>query len=80
MATSLAGSEAMLDAYGVTEAHWRDGTARSPHFAISESPALPISTAVSPTPGGTSPKFRTRANPPTPPAIAERRIRHRLVR
>ena len=33
-------SEAMLDAYGVTEANWRDATARSPHFAISESPAF----------------------------------------
>jgi NAD(P)-dependent dehydrogenase (short-subunit alcohol dehydrogenase family) len=32
-------SEAMLDAYGVTEANWRDATARSPHFAITESPA-----------------------------------------
>src|SRR4029453_14957264 len=29
-------SEAMLDAYGVTEGNWRDATARSPHFAISE--------------------------------------------
>jgi NAD(P)-dependent dehydrogenase (short-subunit alcohol dehydrogenase family) len=33
-------SEAMLDAYGVSEANWRDATARSPHFAISESPAF----------------------------------------
>ena len=33
-------SEAMLDAYGVTEGNWRDATARSPHFAISESPAF----------------------------------------
>jgi NAD(P)-dependent dehydrogenase (short-subunit alcohol dehydrogenase family) len=33
-------SEAMLAAYGVTEAHWRDGTRISPHFAISESPAF----------------------------------------
>jgi NAD(P)-dependent dehydrogenase (short-subunit alcohol dehydrogenase family) len=33
-------SEAMLDAYGVGEANWRDATARSPHFAISESPAF----------------------------------------
>lgn len=32
-------SEAMLEAYGVTESNWRDATARSPHFAISESPA-----------------------------------------
>ena len=31
-------SEAMLDAYGVTEDNWRDATAVSPHFAISESP------------------------------------------
>ena len=33
-------SEAMLDAYGVTEENWRDATTRSPHFAISESPAF----------------------------------------
>jgi NAD(P)-dependent dehydrogenase (short-subunit alcohol dehydrogenase family) len=33
-------SEAMLEAYGVTEDKWRDATARSPHFAISESPAF----------------------------------------
>jgi NAD(P)-dependent dehydrogenase (short-subunit alcohol dehydrogenase family) len=33
-------SEAMLEAYGVTEANWRDVTKRSPHFAISESPAF----------------------------------------
>jgi NAD(P)-dependent dehydrogenase (short-subunit alcohol dehydrogenase family) len=33
-------SEAMLDAYGVTESNWRDATARSPHFAISETPAF----------------------------------------
>jgi NAD(P)-dependent dehydrogenase (short-subunit alcohol dehydrogenase family) len=33
-------SEAMLDAYGVTESTWRDATERSPHFAISESPAF----------------------------------------
>jgi NAD(P)-dependent dehydrogenase (short-subunit alcohol dehydrogenase family) len=33
-------SEAMLDAYQVTEAAWRDATAVSPHFAISESPAF----------------------------------------
>ena len=32
-------SEAMLDAYRVTEANWRDATAVSPHFAISETPA-----------------------------------------
>lgn len=32
-------SEAMLEAYGVTEANWHDGTRREPHFAISESPA-----------------------------------------
>jgi NAD(P)-dependent dehydrogenase (short-subunit alcohol dehydrogenase family) len=32
-------SEAMLDAYGVTESNWRDATKTSPHFAISESPA-----------------------------------------
>jgi NAD(P)-dependent dehydrogenase (short-subunit alcohol dehydrogenase family) len=33
-------SEAMLEAYGVTESSWRDATTRSPHFAISESPAF----------------------------------------
>jgi NAD(P)-dependent dehydrogenase (short-subunit alcohol dehydrogenase family) len=33
-------SEHMLEAYGVTEDNWRDATARSPHFAISESPAF----------------------------------------
>jgi NAD(P)-dependent dehydrogenase (short-subunit alcohol dehydrogenase family) len=32
-------SEAMLDAYGVTESNWRDATRLTPHFAISESPA-----------------------------------------
>jgi hypothetical protein len=63
-------SEAMLEAYEVTESNWRDATTRSPHFAISESPAfvgraVAASTAASPMPGGTSPKFRTPANPPT---------------
>jgi NAD(P)-dependent dehydrogenase (short-subunit alcohol dehydrogenase family) len=33
-------SEAMLEAYRVTESNWRDATAWSPHFAISESPAF----------------------------------------
>ena len=32
-------SEAMLEAYGVTEATWQEATKRQPHFAISESPA-----------------------------------------
>jgi NAD(P)-dependent dehydrogenase (short-subunit alcohol dehydrogenase family) len=32
-------SEAMLDAYQVTEADWREATKVQPHFAISESPA-----------------------------------------
>jgi NAD(P)-dependent dehydrogenase (short-subunit alcohol dehydrogenase family) len=31
-------SELMLDHYGVTESNWRDGTERTPHFCISESP------------------------------------------
>jgi NAD(P)-dependent dehydrogenase (short-subunit alcohol dehydrogenase family) len=31
-------SEMMLEHYGVTEENWRDGTAREPHFAISETP------------------------------------------
>jgi NAD(P)-dependent dehydrogenase (short-subunit alcohol dehydrogenase family) len=31
-------SELMLDIYGVTEANWRDATAKQPHFVISESP------------------------------------------
>jgi NAD(P)-dependent dehydrogenase (short-subunit alcohol dehydrogenase family) len=33
-------SEAMLEAYGVTEDNWHDAILRSPHFAISESPAF----------------------------------------
>jgi NAD(P)-dependent dehydrogenase (short-subunit alcohol dehydrogenase family) len=33
-------SEAMLEAYGVTEDNWHDATERSPHFAISETPAF----------------------------------------
>jgi NAD(P)-dependent dehydrogenase (short-subunit alcohol dehydrogenase family) len=33
-------SEAMLEAYRVSEDNWRDATARQPHFAISESPAF----------------------------------------
>jgi NAD(P)-dependent dehydrogenase (short-subunit alcohol dehydrogenase family) len=33
-------SEHMLEAYGVTEENWRDATSKSPHFAISESPAF----------------------------------------
>ncbi|MEU3625905.1 short-chain dehydrogenase [Amycolatopsis coloradensis] len=33
-------SEAMLDAYQVTEDNWRDATKVQPHFAISESPAF----------------------------------------
>jgi len=33
-------SEAMLEAYGVTESNWRDAIARSPHFAISETPTF----------------------------------------
>lgn len=32
-------SEAMLDGFGVTEADWRDGAAKDPHFAHSETPA-----------------------------------------
>jgi NAD(P)-dependent dehydrogenase (short-subunit alcohol dehydrogenase family) len=32
-------SEAMLDAYHVTEETWRDALVREPHFVISESPA-----------------------------------------
>ncbi|WP_091505428.1 SDR family oxidoreductase [Amycolatopsis sacchari] len=31
-------SEAMLDAYGVTEENWRDALVKVPHFCISESP------------------------------------------
>lgn len=31
-------SEAMLDAYGVSEANWRDAIQRQPHFAITETP------------------------------------------
>jgi NAD(P)-dependent dehydrogenase (short-subunit alcohol dehydrogenase family) len=33
-------SEAMLDAYKVTESNWQDATKVQPHFAISESPAF----------------------------------------
>jgi NAD(P)-dependent dehydrogenase (short-subunit alcohol dehydrogenase family) len=33
-------SEAMLEAYRITESNWRDATAIQPHFAISESPAF----------------------------------------
>lgn len=33
-------SEAMLEAFGVTEANWQDATARIPHFAISETPTF----------------------------------------
>jgi len=33
-------SEAMLDAYQVTEADWREATKVQPHFAISETPAF----------------------------------------
>jgi NAD(P)-dependent dehydrogenase (short-subunit alcohol dehydrogenase family) len=33
-------SEAMLEAYGVTESNWRDATKKMPHFGISESPAF----------------------------------------
>ena len=33
-------SEAMLEAYGVTESNWLEATQHSPHFAISESPAF----------------------------------------
>ena len=33
-------SEAMLDAFQVTEANWRDATKFQPHFAISETPAF----------------------------------------
>jgi NAD(P)-dependent dehydrogenase (short-subunit alcohol dehydrogenase family) len=32
-------SEAMLDAYGVTEMTWREATKKQPHFAISETPS-----------------------------------------
>ena len=32
-------SEGMLEHFGVTEANWRDATAKEPHFVISESPA-----------------------------------------
>ncbi|MBT2481042.1 SDR family oxidoreductase [Streptomyces sp. ISL-94] len=32
-------SEMMLDAFGVTEANWRDALAKVPHFGISETPS-----------------------------------------
>jgi NAD(P)-dependent dehydrogenase (short-subunit alcohol dehydrogenase family) len=31
-------SEAMLDNFGVTEENWREGTAKDPHFCITETP------------------------------------------
>jgi NAD(P)-dependent dehydrogenase (short-subunit alcohol dehydrogenase family) len=31
-------SEAMLDIFGVTEANWREGAAKEPHFIASETP------------------------------------------
>ena len=31
-------SEAMLESFGVTEANWRDGAAKDPHFIASETP------------------------------------------
>ena len=39
-------SEAMLDRFGVTEETWRDGIARDPLFAVSESPTLVARAAV----------------------------------
>ena len=33
-------SEAMLDAFGVTEQNWQDATEKVPHFVISESPTF----------------------------------------
>jgi NAD(P)-dependent dehydrogenase (short-subunit alcohol dehydrogenase family) len=33
-------SEAMLDAYGVTEANWLEAAKKQPHFAITETPAF----------------------------------------
>jgi NAD(P)-dependent dehydrogenase (short-subunit alcohol dehydrogenase family) len=33
-------SEAMLEAFGVSESNWRDATKVQPHFAISETPAF----------------------------------------
>src|SRR6185437_14313966 len=33
-------SEAMLEAYGVTEKNWQEAIKRSPHFAISETPSF----------------------------------------
>ena len=33
-------SEAMLEAFGVTESNWRDATKHQPHFVISESPVF----------------------------------------
>jgi NAD(P)-dependent dehydrogenase (short-subunit alcohol dehydrogenase family) len=58
--------------------HWpeiptcRAGTdRRCPAGNWPRSTGSPISTAASPTPGATSPKCRTRASPPTRPAIAD---------
>ncbi|MFR9776782.1 SDR family oxidoreductase [Micromonospora sp. MS34] len=33
-------SEAMLEHFGVTEANWRDGAVKEPHFVMSETPAF----------------------------------------
>jgi NAD(P)-dependent dehydrogenase (short-subunit alcohol dehydrogenase family) len=33
-------SELMLEHYGVSESNWREGTERSPHFCISETPTF----------------------------------------
>jgi len=33
-------SEAMLEAYGVTESNWKEAIKRQPHFAISETPSF----------------------------------------
>ena len=49
-------SEAMLDAFGVTEETWRDAVERAPHFAISETPRFvgrAVAALAAPIPTGT---------------------------
>ena len=63
-------SEMMLDAFGVTEANWRDATERIPHFAHLRDPALrrPRGRRARRRPGRRAPQRRSRS-----PAAASRR-------
>ena len=66
-------SERMLENYGVTEANWREACARTPGFAISESPAVRRQGCRRPRPGGRCRPLggHDRLRPP-----ARRRLRH----